>query len=54
MAEIGHGGKEIVEKILSPEDAKEKIKGLTSIPIRGQIANEVIDLAPFQYNRFAL
>ncbi len=45
MAEIGHGGKEIVERILSPSEAAEKIKGLTQIPIRAQIANEVIGLA---------
>ncbi|MBW1974069.1 MAG: sulfate adenylyltransferase [Deltaproteobacteria bacterium] len=45
MAEIGHGGKEIVERILEPSEAKEKIKGLKQIPIRSQIANEVIDIA---------
>ena len=45
MAEIGHGGKEIIERIIEPSEAAEKIKGLTSIPIRSQIANEVIDLA---------
>jgi len=45
MAEIGHGGKEIVERILSPSEAAEKIKGLTQVPIRAQIANEVIGLA---------
>ena len=44
MAEIGHGGKEIVERIMDPAEAKEKIKGLTQIPIRSQIANEVIGL----------
>ncbi len=45
MAEIGHGGKEIVERILEPKDAVEKIKGLTSVPIRGQIAKEIIDIS---------
>lgn len=45
MAEIGHGGKEIVERILEPSEVAQKIKGLTSIPIRSQIANEVINLA---------
>jgi len=45
MAEIGHGGKEIKERILQPAEAKEKIKGLQEIPIRKQLANEVIDLA---------
>ena len=45
MAEIGHGGKEIKERIFQPSEAKEKIKGLTEIPVRKQIANEIIDLA---------
>src|SRR6056297_1745722 len=45
MAEIGHGGKEIKERIMKPDEAKEKIKGLTQIPVRKQIANEIIDLA---------
>ncbi len=45
MAETGHGGKEIVERILEPKDAVEKIKGLKSIPVRGQIAKEIIDIA---------
>jgi sulfate adenylyltransferase len=45
MAEIGHGGKEIQERIMQPAEAKEKIKGLTQIPVRKQIANEIINLA---------
>ncbi|MFH1090893.1 MAG: sulfate adenylyltransferase [Pseudomonadota bacterium] len=45
MAETGHGGKEIVERILSPSEAAKKIKGLTPIEVRSQIANEVIDIA---------
>ncbi|MCK5426170.1 MAG: sulfate adenylyltransferase [Thermodesulfovibrionia bacterium] len=45
MAVIGHGGKEIVERILEPKDAVKKIKGLKSIPVRGQIAKEIIDIA---------
>lgn len=45
MAEIGHGGKEIKERILGPGEAREKIKGLSEIPVRKQIANEIIDLA---------
>ncbi len=44
MAEIGHGGKEIVERIMAPAEAKEKIKGLKEVPIRSQIANEVIGI----------
>ncbi|MCF8103863.1 MAG: sulfate adenylyltransferase [Desulfohalobiaceae bacterium] len=45
MAEIGHGGKEIRERIMKPAEAREKIKGLTQIPVRKQIANEIINLA---------
>ena len=45
MGEIGHGGKEIKERIMAPSEAKEKIKGLTAVPVRSQIANEIIDIA---------
>lgn len=45
MAELGHGRKEIVERIMEPSEARGKIKGLAEIPIRSQIANEVIDIA---------
>ncbi|GMR03226.1 MAG: sulfate adenylyltransferase [Thermodesulfovibrionia bacterium] len=45
MAEIGHSGKEIVERILEPAEAVKKIKGLTEIPVRGQIAKEIINIA---------
>lgn len=45
MAEIGHGGKEIKERILQPAEAAAKIKGLTPIEIRSQLANEIIDIA---------
>ena len=38
-----HGG-EIVERIVDPQQAKEKIKGLASIPIRSQLAREVVSL----------
>ena len=44
MPEIGHGGFEIRENILEPKEAATKIEGLKQIPIRSQIANEVIDL----------
>jgi len=44
MAEIGHGGKEIVERIMEPAAAREKIKGLPLMPVRSQIANEVIGI----------
>ncbi|MFW5975357.1 MAG: sulfate adenylyltransferase [Desulfosalsimonas sp.] len=45
MAEIGHGGKEIKERIFKPDEARDKIKGLAEIPVRKQIANEIIGLA---------
>ncbi len=35
MSEIGHGGKQIVERILDPRTAKEKIKGLKNSPCAG-------------------
>ena len=45
MAEIGHGGKEIVERILGPAEAVAQTKGLKSVAVRSQIANEIIDIA---------
>ncbi|MBU2510423.1 sulfate adenylyltransferase [bacterium] len=45
MGEKGHGGKEIVERIMNPAEVAGKIKGLTPVPIRSQIANEVIDIS---------
>jgi len=44
MAELGHGGKPIVERIMEPSEAKAKIEGLTKIEVRSQIANEVIGI----------
>jgi sulfate adenylyltransferase len=44
MAEIGHGGTEIKERILDGAQAKEAIKGLKEVPVRSQIANEVIGI----------
>jgi sulfate adenylyltransferase len=38
-----HGGT-IVENVLEPRQAKEKIKGLTTVPIRSQLAREVVSL----------
>ncbi|MDO8785371.1 MAG: sulfate adenylyltransferase, partial [Syntrophales bacterium] len=45
MNDIGHGGKEIVERILDPKEAVQKIKSLKAIPIESQLANEVINIA---------
>lgn len=44
MAAIGHGKKPIVERILEPAEAVKKIQGLPQVPIRSQIANEVIGI----------
>jgi sulfate adenylyltransferase len=45
MAAIGHGKKPIVERIMEPAEAKKKIQGLTQIPVRSQIANEIIGIS---------
>ncbi|NTV58970.1 MAG: sulfate adenylyltransferase, partial [Deltaproteobacteria bacterium] len=45
MAAIGHGKKPIVERILEPTEAVKKIQGLPQVPIRSQIANEVIGIS---------
>lgn len=46
MAEIGHGGKKLVQGILEPAKAKEKIRGLKKkIPISGPASREIIDIA---------
>jgi len=45
MAVIGHGKKEIVEKIMAPDEAVKKIQGLTQVPVRSQIANEIIGIS---------
>ncbi len=43
---IGHGGKEIVERVVSsPIEAKKRIKGLKWVTITGRIARECIDIA---------
>jgi len=46
MIYIGHGGKEIVERVISsPVEAKERIKGLKKVAIIGRVARECIDIA---------
>ena len=45
MKYIGHGRKEIVERILPPKDAKKRIKGLKQITVTDRVARECIDLA---------
>ena len=43
---IGHGNKEIVERVVSsPIEAKKRIKGLKQVAITGRIARECIDIA---------
>lgn len=46
MKLVGHGGKEIVERIIpQPSAAKERIKGLKQISVNGRIARECVDIA---------
>ena len=46
MLYIGHGNKEIVERVISsPSEARERIKGLKKVAISGRIARECIDIA---------
>jgi len=42
---IGHGGKEIIERILPLNEAKERIKGLKQVSVTDRVARECIDLA---------
>jgi len=39
-----HGGK-IVERVVEPAQAREKIRGLTQIPVRSQLARECVSIA---------
>ena len=45
MKYIGHGGKEITERILSSNEAKQRIKGLKQVSVTDRVARECIDLA---------
>jgi len=45
MRYIGHGGKEIIERVLPPIEAKKRIKGLKRIAVTGRVARECINLA---------
>lgn len=45
MAEIGHGGKEIIERIVDYSEVAEKVKEMKKIPVRSQIANEIIGIS---------
>lgn len=46
MKFIGHGGKEIVERVIrSSSEVKERIKGLKQVAVTGRIARECIDIA---------
>ena len=45
MKYIGHGGKEIIERVIPPSEAKERVKGLKQVAITGRIARECIDIA---------
>jgi sulfate adenylyltransferase len=45
MKYIGHGGKELVERVLPPKEVKKRIKGLKQITVTDRVARECIDLA---------
>ena len=45
MNYIGHGGKEITERVISLSQAKRRFRTLTKIPISGRCARECIDIA---------
>jgi sulfate adenylyltransferase len=46
MKHIGHGNKEIVERLIaSPSEAKERVTGLTQVAVTGRIARECINIA---------
>ena len=45
MKYTGHSGKEIVERVLPPQEAKKRIKGLKRIAVTDRVARECIDLA---------
>ncbi len=45
MKYIGHGGKELVERVLPSIEAKKRIKGLKQIPVSSRVARECIDIA---------
>lgn len=45
MKYVGHGDKEIVERVLSPIEAKKRIKELKKIAVTDRVARECIDLA---------
>lgn len=45
MQYMGHGGKEIVERILPIIEAQKRIKGLKRVPVSVRVARECIDLA---------
>lgn len=41
----GHGGKQIVERVISYNEAKGKIEGLEKIEISGRCARECINIS---------
>jgi len=45
MKSIGHGGKELVERILLPIEVKKRIKGLIQVSVSSRVARECIDIA---------
>ncbi len=45
MKYFGHGSKEIVERVMPPDEARQKIKGLKQITISGRCTRECINIA---------
>ena len=45
MSLIGHGNKEIGERVMDTSEAKKRIKGLKTIAVSGRCARECIDIA---------
>jgi len=44
MDYIGHGGKELIERILPPKEVERRIRGLKRIPVTDRVARECIDI----------
>jgi len=46
MRYVGHGGKEIVDRVMvSPSEAKNRVRGLKQVAVTGRIARECINIA---------
>jgi len=45
MKYVGHGGREIIERVMPASEAKEKIGALKQVSLSGRCARECIDIA---------